>query len=631
MKLSRILKTIFLLTLSLAFISFPTVYSLAAEKEILPQTELDTCFAGNFSLSDQFTKTYSDSELQGLDRALKAMNMNRHDMDFRKDYTDGILAFPIILDMMKHPLNLAPYMDGYVNSIDALEKNEWHALPEILASAMLHPAIEFKKLTGIDDIHNEITSEGASVQPRWARMNPCPSEPFIPILNAVSVAEKHAKLAFENLNEDEFKILRQKIPQVITWHDVFKSPYSSEEKERLDKIVKDLDSGSYVDELATKVDLQQMMLAYLALPNPNDLSENIKSGYYPSDQPEYYDTPWGRMAIGTPYSDYYTGDFAILIEPGGDDVYENCRLGAAFGTSDRSVGFFIDMGGNDKYFCDDVNITLGASIMGVGAFYDLGGGDDLYKGGNMSLGSATCGIASFFDDGGSDEYFTKVYGQGAAGYGIGVMVDQAPPLVDTGESPANKEEEEIDESLIENDKYDAWLMAQGFSRQWGIGLCHGSRSNDTYHAGGVYLHAPLFNDRYQSFSQGFSIGSRDIDYAGGIAFLLDDGGNDYYLGDIYNQGVGYWYSGGFLYDRGGNDHYEMTQYGQGSGIHLAVGGIIDNSGNDSYTMNNGLGQGGSHDFAASVMMDRGGNDRYIGSTSCNGSGLTNAVGLFFDR
>jgi hypothetical protein len=69
----------------------------------------------------------------------------------------------------------------------------------------------------------------------------------------------------------------------------------------------------------------------------------------------------------------------------------------------------------------------------------------------------------------------------------------------------------------------------------------------------------------------------------------------------------------------------------GSGIHLAVGGLVDVSGNDTYVMHSGLGQGGSHDYAASILHDRGGNDRYMGATSCNGCGLTNAVGLFIDR
>ncbi|OGK09983.1 MAG: hypothetical protein A2Y63_01640 [Candidatus Riflebacteria bacterium RBG_13_59_9] len=75
----------------------------------------------------------------------------------------------------------------------------------------------------------------------------------------------------------------------------------------------------------------------------------------------------------------------------------------------------------------------------------------------------------------------------------------------------------------------------------------------------------------------------------------------------------------------------MTQYGQGSGIHLAVGGLVDVSGNDTYVMHSGLGQGGSHDYAASILHDRGGNDHYMGMTSCNGTGLTNAVGIHIDR
>mgnify|MGYP002682803096 CR=1 FL=1 len=66
-------------------------------------------------------------------------------------------------------------------------------------------------------------------------------------------------------------------------------------------------------------------------------------------------------------------------------------------------------------------------------------------------------------------------------------------------------------------------------------------------------------------------------------------------------------------------------------LYLAVGGLVDVAGSDAYVMHSGLGQGGSHDFAASVLHARGGNDRYHGNTSCNGCGLTNAVGLHLDR
>ncbi|MEZ5338345.1 MAG: hypothetical protein R3F46_08770 [bacterium] len=251
------------------------------------------------------------------------------------------------------------------------------------------------------------------------------------------------------------------------------------------------------------------------------------------------------------------------------------------------------------------------------------------------------GVATFYDDGGSDSYRSKIFTQGAAAFGIGIMYDDAQ-----GDTPAfdiaEGNEKEIDAfersadspdilSAVDNDTYSAWSMAQAFARTRGVALCINTRGNEIYEAGGVYLHAPLFGDRYQSFSQGFAIGERDIDYAGGIAMLIDYEGNDRYLGDIYNQGVGYWYSGGFLWDGAGNDLYEMTQYGQGSGIHLAVGGLVDVSGSDTYVMHSGLGQGGSHDFAASILHDRGGDDRYFGNTSCNGTGLTNSVGIHIDR
>jgi hypothetical protein len=623
--------TIIVLLIFFMLVAFSSVSSGIGEKEIPSQDKLDACFAGGFNMSEQMNLTYTQAELEGLDRALKAMGMTRHDMDFRKDYTEAHLAFPLILDMMKHPLNIAPYMDGFDKSIQSLKGNEVFAVPDVLACAMTHPGIKTDGLPNREKLLFEADMIGKSAKPPWAMMNPCPSEPFHYVLNSFSLADRYAQSSFKDLTEEEFRILRLKIPWIITWHDVFKSPYSEAETEKMNKMLEELKNDAYIDELATKVNLDDMLMAYISLPNPEILMKNLKLSDFPQSKPEFYDTPWGKMAIGTPLADFYTGDYAIIIDPAGDDAYENCRIGAAFGTPGNFAGFFLDMDGKDSYFCKDTDITLGASVMGVAAFYDMGNDNDKYYGGNISLGATACGIASFLDDGGSDEYFTKVYGQGAAGYGVGVMVDKAPELVDTGESPANQENEEIDESGIQNNRFEAWLMGQGFSRQWGVGLCHGSRGNDIYHAGGVYLHAPLFNDRYQSFSQGFSIGSRDIDYAGGIAFIIEENGNDYYLGDIYNQGVGYWYSGGFVLDKGGNDHYEMTQYGQGSGIHLAVGGVIDNAGNDSYTMNSGLGQGGSHDFAASVMMDRGGLDRYVGSTSCNGCGLTNSVGLFFER
>jgi hypothetical protein len=374
---------------------------------------------------------------------------------------------------------------------------------------------------------------------------------------------------------------------------------------------------------------------------------------FPTGHPLIIDTSAGRICLGTPGNDTYSGDFAVLIDPGGNDTYRNCRIGAAYGArthaarlgpdghptgasadwsplGDGRVGYFCDLGGDDTYDCAETDITLGAAVLGVGAFFDLGQGNDRYYAGSCSLGAAMGGIALFYDDGGSDSYSSKVFTQGAAGFGIGLMIDDAvqpAPVVATDvETP-----DPIDIRSFDNDSYSAWSEAQAFARTRGVALCVNRRGNEVYQAGGVYLDAPLFTDRYQSFSQGFAIGERDIDYAGGIALLADYGGNDLYLGDIYNQGVGYWYSAGLLFDGAGNDTYEMTQYGQGSGIHLAVGGLVDNGGHDSYIMHSGLGQGSSHDYATSILFDRGaGNDKYYGTTTNCGASLTNSACLFID-
>jgi hypothetical protein len=409
--------------------------------------------------------------------------------------------------------------------------------------------------------------------------------------------------------------------------------------------------------LADKLDWygpgQQVMAQLIAFTASLKARKDL-AALFPQDQPLIIDTSVGRICLGTPHDDTYGGDYAVLIDPGGNDTYRNCRIGAAYGQrthaaklgpdglpmgmsadwsplGDGRIGYFCDLGGDDTYDCTNTDITLGAAVLGVGAFFDLGQGNDRYYAGSCTLGGAAMGgVALFYDDGGSDSYSGKVYTQGAAGYGLGLMIDDAvepAPVVPTDvETP-----EPIVIGNFDNDTYTAWSNAQGLARTRGIGMCVNRRGNEVYQAGGVFLDAPLFTDRYESYSQGFAIGERDIDYAGGIALLADYGGNDLYLGDIYDQGVGYWYSAGLLYDGGGNDTYEMTQYGQGSGIHLAVGGLVDDGGHDTYVMHSGLGQGSSHDFATSILFDRGGgNDKYYGTTTNCGASLTNSACLFID-
>jgi HEAT repeat protein len=431
-------------------------------------------------------------------------------------------------------------------------------------------------------------------------------------------------------DDPRYHLLRRFLPEAMAWHENFPSPYGDAEEEALHKAQKEK-GDSWIHDVGARLPVDALIERWIAaFGDPLAWLHALPADAFPKDKPLVRETPFGRVALGTPGDDVYTGDYAVLIDPGGNDRYTGCRIGAAYGTQGRGAGFFADLGGNDVYDCADVDLSLGAATLGVAAFFDLGAGDDRYRGGHGSLGAAAGGVAVFYDDGGSDTYDGRTYTEGAAGFGVGVFQDdavQAPPVMTADEGT----KEPVRIGAFDNDQVRAWANAQGFARCRGVALCLNTRGNDVYQAGGVYLDAPLFADRYQSFSQGFAIGERGVDYAGGIALIADFAGNDRYLGDIYDQGVGYWYSAGLLYDGSGNDLYEMTQYGQGSGIHLAVGGLVDVAGSDTYVMHSGLGQGGSHDFAGSILQDRGGNDHYLGMTSCDGCGLTNSVGLFLDR
>lgn len=562
--------------------------------------------------------TYTAEELAALDRALEAGNLTRQDLRFRKDVTEGHGCLPVVRRMLEDPLLIAPAMDRMVARQGELGARVGAPVAALAAAAELLEE-------GIDVLGRAARGFPGGVEP------PRDTEELMTLLEGIALRQPRLSIARDD--EDDallLRVLRHRLPAEMAWHEVFDSPYVGEDKAAIDAYLVGKPQ-SHLQDLAARVPVVELAADWVStFSDPAAWLPLLPHGAFPTDAPIVRETAHGRIALGTAGNDVWRGDFAVLIDPGGDDRYENCRIGCAPGTDGRRVGFFADLGGDDVYACRDTNLTLGSAVLGIAAFYDLGVGDDVYHGGHGTLGAAVGGVAVFHDDGGSEVYEGRTFTQGAAGYGIAVFHDdsvQERPVMTSDEGTKDP----VDVGLFDNDRLVAWANAQAFARPRSVALCINRRGNEIYQAGGVYLNAPLFADRYQSFAQGFSIGERGIDFAGGIALLVDHDGNDRYLGDIYNQGVGYWYGAGLLWDGGGNDTYEMTQYGQGSGIHLAVGGLVDVAGHDAYVMHSGLGQGGSHDYAGSVLHDRGGNDRYHGNTSCNGCGLTNSVGLHIDR
>ncbi|MDF1703010.1 MAG: hypothetical protein P1V36_17820, partial [Planctomycetota bacterium] len=563
------------------------------------------------------------------------------DLPVRTDLAQGHAALDLVKAMLRDPLTIAPTIDGFAGAIAQADQQRHAPLGALVAAYDRAPwdggpsrARFARDAAGTSRIDLAIAA--------GTKAHPAPAPTAAALLAHLEgmlrggaaplrlVADAGVGVEAVIASDDRHRLLRRYLPEQMAWHEVFTSPYPADVDTQLAAALETA-GDAHIHALGARIPVGQELQRWgETFRDPVRWLQALPKDCFPKDKPLVKDTPYGRIAIGTLQDDVYAGDYAALIDPGGNDRYVACRLGAAYGTENRRVGFFADLGGDDLYDCAEVNFTLGAAILGVAAFLDLGMGDDRYRGGHATLGAAMGGVAVFYDDGGSDVYEGKTFTQGAAGFGVGVFQDDArQERPETSADEGTKDP--VDVGLFDNDRLRAWSSAQAFARCHGIALCLNARGNDVYEAGGVYLHAPLFADRYQSFSQGFAIGERGVDYAGGIALIADFEGNDRYLGDIYNQGVGYWYAAGLLYDGGGNDLYEMTQYGQGSGIHLAVGGLVDVAGNDTYVMHAGLGQGGSHDYAASVLHDRGGNDRYHGSTSCNGCGLTNSVGLQIDR
>jgi len=308
-------------------------------------------------------------------------------------------------------------------------------------------------------------------------------------------------------------------------------------------------------------------------------------------------TPYGPVVIGDASRTVYEGCFALIIDPGGDDVYNL--------TNDNDVHFrlIVDFGGDDAYRSTGVSGVAGA-MMGTSLILDLAG-DDSYRSGEISLGAGICGLGVIDDSQGNDSYISGTFSQGAGFLGLGVLRDSDG-----------------------NDTYVAEMQSQAFGYVMGGGLLLEKGGNDTYHTQMSQTDILRYDDHYLTLSQGCAFGSRP-DYSGGIGLLVDSWGNDIYSSDIFGQGVGYWFAVGALVDRGGHDRYCSYQYAQGAGIHLAFGLLLDNSGDDGY-LSKGVSQGCGHDLSLGLLADFSGNDWYTATDLSQGAGNANGTGIIYD-
>lgn len=317
----------------------------------------------------------------------------------------------------------------------------------------------------------------------------------------------------------------------------------------------------------------------------------------PGEPLREFDTPYGRIVFGTSGPDRYTGSYAFILDPGGDDIYE-----LAYDSAHPSR-VILDLGGDDSYR-GLTNAAIAGGFWGTQILYDAEG-NDTYQAQSLDLGAGMFGLGVLIDVSGRDIYAGDTFVEGAGSFGVGMLIDS------TG-----------------NDTYNAALFGQGFGFIRGAGVIDDGTGNDHYNAGGKYKDVLRYTDRYLSLSQGFAYGIRPF-LSGGIGVIFDRGGNDDYNCDIFGQGASYWWGIGGLWDKSGNDRYLGFQYAQGAATHMTAAVLVDEAGDDIY-FSKGVSQGCGHDLAPGLLWDLAGNDVYTGYDLSQGAGSANGLGVLFD-
>jgi hypothetical protein len=310
----------------------------------------------------------------------------------------------------------------------------------------------------------------------------------------------------------------------------------------------------------------------------------------PVPQTTRFATAIGAVSIGSRGDDVHGPEAALIIDPGGNDVYVRSAA------HDR-VALVFDLAGNDRYSGSDLAVRAFAALVDFG-------GDDRYAMQGPGLAAAIAGASLLVDLAGNDVYEAHIFGLGAAAYGMGALIDEEG-----------------------DDRYSVHAWGEGFALAGGLGLLWDRRGDDRYTAAG--LADPFGRGGALSGAQGATFGYRTA-LGGGVGILRDGGGNDRYEAQMFAQGTGYYYGLGMLWDEAGDDDYRAVRYAQGNGVHQAVGVLRDTSGNDSYELAFGVGQGMGLDLAVGVLADGAGDDRYQAGLLAQGSATANGIGILED-
>jgi hypothetical protein len=349
--------------------------------------------------------------------------------------------------------------------------------------------------------------------------------------------------------------------------------------------------------ITRKIDFKRLFVSALVMSSAIDRFVNYANSLdKPADASHYFadnrgprglvmdiPSPAGNIVIFGQGDDVYAGGGMLTIDLGGNDHYSGPI--AAGHLMPGRVSLAIDISGNDVYDAGKKDFSQGFGSMALGMLLDLSG-DDRYRAGDMSQGSGIYGIGLIADAEGNDVYSLGVLGQGFGVFGIGLLMDKSG-----------------------DDRYMIGSLGQGAGSTMGIGALVDVGGSDKYLAERTSKRGRLVGDDWNHV-QGAGLSIRSPDWTkqfslyGGIGFLSDGGGNDFY------------------YSSHGNC--------MGSSYFMSIGSLVDHSGIDKYIPKSGNGLGFAVHLSNAVFIERDGNDYYFGNTQTGGVGSDRSVGLMVD-
>ncbi len=157
----------------------------------------------------EYGASYTPEELAALDTALHAVNMDRTDLEFKKDFAKGYECFPVVREMMAKPLSIAPWMDRF-----AVEGNAGGGLLPVLKASIKPYAVAGQPSLGFID-STKLADPTASTT----------RDELLAALTALASASVATGLpAEQQLRTREF------LPYLMDWHDVYPSVAGEEQR-----------------------------------------------------------------------------------------------------------------------------------------------------------------------------------------------------------------------------------------------------------------------------------------------------------------------------------------------------------------------------------------------------------------